>query len=558
MTTSPPHAPKGGSNGPVRGLVRRTAATVAAGARPRPIAFYLALAAAMLVAIAANQVWSLADTSVKASSLDIAVRARLSSPKADPGILLVDIDERSLAALAPKYGRWPWPRSVLAEGLAGLSAAGAKSVALNVMLSDPDLAHPDDDATFNDVAARTPNLVFPITRLDTANDARSEVAITAFAGAKITDPVAARKPIAVLAPAFPGAQDKLGFNQLRVDTDGAVRRYDPWASGDGFAFPSLPLRALMAAGERPAVMPDSFPRGMILNWRNKQGDYARMSFSDALARLDRGDEGAVAPFRDKIIIIGPTAPGLATLKGTAAAPTMDDNLILATAVDDLRHGTQLRLIPAWATALVSSLAVLGLALAFIVRVDSNLINGLFVALQTGFIGVTVYLASYTHYLVDISTTLLFALTYFTVAKVYASLHLNAVRGHPVFSDRFLTHDSRAFVVLALSPRLARPRQVRALLRLLEKAAGPRRVLHVDNLFGTGHLLEPPTRGLSFVLVAQDTTTDVAPAYVAEAITRSGTKPLVETVTLSGDARTPVDERFKPLFQALLGLTQRLI
>ena len=558
MANSPPDKGQSQSRGPVRGLVRRTAATVAAGARPRPIAFYLALAAAMLVAIAANQVWTLADPSVKASSLDIAVRARLSSPKADPGILLVDVDERSLAALAPKYGRWPWPRSVLAEGLAGLSAAGAKSVALNIMLSDPDTAHPDDDATFDDVAAHTPNLVFPISRLDAANDARSEVAITAFAGARITDAAAARKTIAVLAPAFPGARDKLGFNQLHVDADGAIRRYDPWASGDGYAFPSLPLRALWAAGERPSVAPESFPRGMILNWRNKQGSYARMSFSDVLERLDRGDAGSVAPFRDKIIIIGPTAPGLATLKGTAAAPVMDDNLILATAVDDLRHGTQLRLIPAWATALVSSLAVLGLALAFILRVNSNLINGLFVALQTGFIGVTVYMASYTHYIVDISTTLLFALAYFTVAKVYASIHLSAVRGHPVFSDRFLMHDSRAFVVLALSPRLARPRQVRALLRLLEKAAGPRRVLHVDNLFGTGHLLEPPTKGLSFVLVALESAGGGLPAYVQDAINRSGAKPEVETVDLSGEASTPVEQRFKPLFRALLGLTQRLI
>lgn len=558
MAKSPTDKGQDRPRGPIRGAFRRTAATVAAGARPRPITFYLALAAAVLVAIAANQVWTLADPGVKASSLDIAVRSRLSSPRPDPDILLVDIDERSLAALAPTQGRWPWPRSVLAEGLAGLSAAGAKSVVLNVMLSDPDLAHPDEDATFNDVAAHTPNLVFPITRLDAANDAKSEVAITAFAGAQITDPVAARNHIAVLAPAFPGARDKLGFNMLHVDPDGAIRRYDPWLTGEGFSFPSLPLRALIAAGERPAVTPDSFPKGMILNWRNKQGSYARMSFSDALARLDRGDASSVAPFRGKIIIIGPTAPGLATLKGTAAAPLMDDNLILATAVDDLRHGTQLRLIPAGVTALVSSAAVLGLALAFILGVNSNLINGLFVALQSGFIGVTVYLASYTDYLVDISTTLLFALAYFTVAKLYASIHLNAVRGHPLFSDRFLTQDSRAFVVLALSPRVARPRQVRALLRGLEKAAGPRRVLHVDNLFGTGHLLEPPTQGLSFILVAQADADATTPPYVADVIRRSGAAPLVEQVTLSGDAATPVAQRFRPLFQALLGLTQKLI
>lgn len=294
MASSP-----GSTRGPLRGLVRRTAATVAAGARPRPIAFYLALAAATLIAIAANQVWTLADPGVKASSLDIAVRARLASPKADPGILLVDVDERSLAALAPKYGRWPWPRSVLAEGLAGLSAAGAKSVALNIMLSDPDLSHPEDDALFEDVAAHTPNLAFPITRLDPRNDGLSRVAITAFAGAKITDPAAAQKPVAVLAPAFAGTRDKLGFNQLRVDPDGAVRRFDPWLTGAGFAFPSLPLRALWGAGERPAVTPDSFPKGMILNWRNKQGSYARMSFSDALDRLNRGMRRRSPPSRTR-------------------------------------------------------------------------------------------------------------------------------------------------------------------------------------------------------------------------------------------------------------------
>ena len=84
------------------------------------------------------------------------------------------------------------------------------------------------------------------------------------------------------------------------------------------------------------------------------------------------------------------------------------------------------------------------------------------------------------------------------------------------------------------------------------------MLHVDNLFGTGHLLEPPTKGLSFILVALETAEATAPPYVDAAIRGSGAHPLVEAVTLSGDASTPVEERFKPLFQTLLGLTQKLI
>ena len=73
MANSPPDKGQGQSRGPVRGLVRRTASTVAAGARPRPIAFYLALAAAMLVAIAAMNIISGLVMLVKNKGRDIAI-----------------------------------------------------------------------------------------------------------------------------------------------------------------------------------------------------------------------------------------------------------------------------------------------------------------------------------------------------------------------------------------------------------------------------------------------------------------------------------------------------
>jgi len=43
--------------------------------------------------------------------------------------------------MAPAHGRWPWPRSVIAETVAGLSDAGAKSILVNFTFSDPDLGH---------------------------------------------------------------------------------------------------------------------------------------------------------------------------------------------------------------------------------------------------------------------------------------------------------------------------------------------------------------------------------------------------------------------------------
>ena len=46
-----------------------------------------------------------------AGSLDFAMDWRLSSPEANHDIVIIDIDERSLAIMAEEYGRWPWPRA---------------------------------------------------------------------------------------------------------------------------------------------------------------------------------------------------------------------------------------------------------------------------------------------------------------------------------------------------------------------------------------------------------------------------------------------------------------
>src|SRR6185503_16788017 len=106
---------------------RNAALRIGAQARGRSTLFYFGLAAVFVIAILANLVWTWATPGVKNTSLDLAVRMRLSSPPPDPSILIVDIDERSLALLAPQHGRWPWPRSVIAEAVAGLSDAGAQS-----------------------------------------------------------------------------------------------------------------------------------------------------------------------------------------------------------------------------------------------------------------------------------------------------------------------------------------------------------------------------------------------------------------------------------------------
>ncbi len=51
-------------------------------------------------------------------------------------IILIDIDDDSIE----KLGRWPWPRSLLAKGITKISAAGAKVIGLNIILSEPEVS----------------------------------------------------------------------------------------------------------------------------------------------------------------------------------------------------------------------------------------------------------------------------------------------------------------------------------------------------------------------------------------------------------------------------------
>ena len=48
-------------------------------------------------------------------------------------VVIVAADEKSLATL----GRWPWPRSVLADLVTALTEGGAKVVAFDILLSEP-------------------------------------------------------------------------------------------------------------------------------------------------------------------------------------------------------------------------------------------------------------------------------------------------------------------------------------------------------------------------------------------------------------------------------------
>ncbi|ETV31859.1 two-component system sensor [Pseudomonas aeruginosa BWHPSA043] len=209
----------------------------------------------------------------------------------DPRILVVAIDDRSLESL----GRWPWPRSVHAELLDRLAAAGARSVLLDVIFSEPS-SNPDSDRQLARSLCRAGNVLLPLLRESVP---------------RYGEPPREIPPTAPLA----GCAAGIGHINVEADSDGTVRSVYLREGPLGQPRPLLAWQAFADAGAMPMPMPGLDDMRNLPGW---QRDHAiRIPFIGADAGFPsvpyvsvlRG-EVPDSLLRDRLVLVGATAPGL--------------------------------------------------------------------------------------------------------------------------------------------------------------------------------------------------------------------------------------------------------
>lgn len=238
---------------------------------------------------------ALSPTADRADNLVYDALIRLQSGPADEAIVIVAIDDRSLQTL----GRWPWPRSVHADLIDRLSQAGPRAVAYDILFTEAEAADPALAAAL----ARASDVYLPL-----LVDAPGED------GA----PWRVNEPVASLTQA---AAD-LGHVNLTVDGDGVIRRLPLYMQGGDQVWPQLilPLAQTRVAVPPPdpdAATPDALiaARPEAIAYRGPPGRFRTLSFADVL-------NGEVPPafLKDKLVLVGATAPGLGDRYATPAAP----------------------------------------------------------------------------------------------------------------------------------------------------------------------------------------------------------------------------------------------
>jgi adenylate cyclase len=380
--------------------------------------FYLYLAAIFSVFIIADTAYLHLLANMKQGAFDMMVRYRLNVPPADKDIVIVDINEASLAAMAKDYGRWPWPRQVLGEFVEGIEQQHPKAIVFDILFSDPDVYNADSDAYFNATIAKTDNTYFPMLRLDPADDALSQIKPGMIPGITALDSFAQPDAtVAVVLPYFESALNsgRLGMHNIYADTDGIVRQYPVYRDDYGWKIPSLPLRI---AQELHYTQPAA--KQVLLNWRGPPFTYQSVSFSDVYRDLSsKVKQRKPDEFTGKIVIIGSTAPSLFDIKPTPLSRMHPGVEILATAIDNFKHGDFLRFPDAKVIYLLLTLALIwATAWGFYRDTGRNKIDRLFGTSQFILLGISYASINFTNTYINLTGPVTLGLAYFSIARLY--------------------------------------------------------------------------------------------------------------------------------------------
>jgi len=307
----------------------------------------------------------------------------------DPEIVIVNIDDASLARLQDVAGSWPWPRAVHGELVQGLSKQNPKAIVFDINFEQPDVYRPESDQLFNQSLEGTRNVYFPLVRRPEVQDAAGPP-VRQIASLVGLLPTAEADPNAHIALSGPLAVEprywRTGNIKFIEDKDGVGRRYALYTPAYGWLIPSLPARVATDLGY-------SVPRqaDMLLGWRGAKHAFPIISYADLYEDFSREKPlRAANEFTGKIVIVGSDATGLHDLRMTPINSVYPGQEILAMALDNLKNQRMLQAAPRWLGPLVTLSLLLTLFALFARSLNALKIGIALLALTALGLGISYY------------------------------------------------------------------------------------------------------------------------------------------------------------------------
>ncbi|MDH4231392.1 MAG: adenylate/guanylate cyclase domain-containing protein [Nitrospirota bacterium] len=320
---------------------RKTAAIAA-------LAFALSLAAAFTGAL---DVFEL-------KAFDLLSR-NLNPEGTSPGIVIVEVDQKSIEALNNQNISWPWPRQVYAPIIEYLSEADA--VFVDILFTEPSSYGVEDDLLLSEAVRKAGNTYFPVfltnkeKKLSEADRAfMRKLALSSDVSADLVYSSAVT-PLDIYKASVKGS----GNVMIKPDEDGVYRRIPLVFRLGDTVIPNFVLDYLMTSGlvqyrdgsfyaqntEIPTVK-----NSLMLRYRRDKTPFLKVSAINIISSYLEKDFSKKPSlekefFRGKKVFIGYTAPGLYELKPTSVSPVATGVHIHATTLDNILNRSFIRPLP---------------------------------------------------------------------------------------------------------------------------------------------------------------------------------------------------------------------
>ncbi|UTC89536.1 adenylate/guanylate cyclase domain-containing protein [Treponema denticola] len=232
-------------------------------------------------------------------------------------IVLVLVDQKSLNYAASERGwTWPWPREAYAEIVDFFSSGGAKSVAFDMLFTEPSSYGDVDDKKFAN-ASKESGIVIQTVFFDR--------------GQRIF-------PIDEIA----SSAKLIGNVNSLPDSDGTIRRARLFYQWKNYKIPTLGIASYFVGGDEDEALPEE----LNLRFTKSIDDYLPYSAGDILkaqADIRAGRERELNPedFEDMYVFFGLYAPGLFDICQTPVSASYPGVGIHITLLDNILSGNRI-------------------------------------------------------------------------------------------------------------------------------------------------------------------------------------------------------------------------
>lgn len=330
----------------------------------------------------------------------LSTTARFDSARSQ--VAMFYVDQAGLDFMKGSGIGWPWPRALYADVLRFCKAGGARAIIFDMIYSEDSVYGAADDAAFATGLEEAGNGFLAIFLSQKSKTAIQEVASIVYKDAVTVTVTGGGVPItdypgfmALPIPPLRDAARGFGNVQLAPDGDGIYRRMPLLFGYQDKIIPSLYIAMLHAErqGEAVQLAPGvlSFgdihvpldPQGnLILKYYGGVDTFPNYSLSRVLTAAHDLKEGQLpgldpAIVKDKVVIVGVSAPGLYDLRPQPLASRYPGAEIHATAFQNILTGDFMRMTPAGAG--LAGIIVLAMILGIVLRLELPTAVGMGVA-----------------------------------------------------------------------------------------------------------------------------------------------------------------------------------